>query len=113
MADMMCPLSFEDLDTLLADEQLSSELAAIFEYSARTIEVPGGYEMELTEAEARTLLNSDGPGGTAYPRQALVRHPPECQAAQDAGRSWNRTQAVRRLRRDDLAQRSRAGGRAT
>jgi hypothetical protein len=56
MADMMCPLSFEDLDTLLADEQLSSELAAIFEYSARTIEVPGGYEMELTEAEARTLL---------------------------------------------------------
>jgi len=56
MADMMCPLSFEDLDTLLADEQLSSELAAIFEYSARTIEVRGGYEMELTEAEARTLL---------------------------------------------------------
>jgi hypothetical protein len=56
MADMMCPLSFEDLDTLLADEQLSSELAASFEDSARTIEVPGGYEMELTEAEARTLL---------------------------------------------------------
>jgi len=30
MADVMCPLSFEDLDALLADEQLPSELAAVF-----------------------------------------------------------------------------------
>jgi hypothetical protein len=56
MADVMCPLNFEDLDALLADEQLPSELAAVFEDSARTIQVPGGYEMELTEAEARVLL---------------------------------------------------------
>ena len=56
MVDVMCPLSFEDLDALLADEQLPSELAAVFEDSARTIELPGGYEMELTEAEARVLL---------------------------------------------------------
>ncbi len=52
----MCPLSFEDLGALLADEQLPSELAAVIEDSARTIELPGGYEMELTEAEARALL---------------------------------------------------------
>jgi hypothetical protein len=56
MVDVMCPLSFEDLDALLADEQLPAELAAVFEDSARTIELPGGYEMELTEAEARALL---------------------------------------------------------
>ena len=56
MVDVMCPLSFEDLDALLADEQLPSELAAVFEDSASTIEVPGGYEMELTEVEARALL---------------------------------------------------------
>jgi hypothetical protein len=56
MADVMCPLSFEDLDALLADEQLPSELAAVFEDSARTIELTGGYEIELTEAEARALL---------------------------------------------------------
>jgi hypothetical protein len=56
MVDVMCPLSFEDLDSLLADEQLPAELAAVFEDSARTIELPGGYEMELTEAEARALL---------------------------------------------------------
>ena len=56
MVDMMCPLSFEDLDALLADDQLPSELADIFEDSTRTIELPGGYEMELTEAEARVLF---------------------------------------------------------
>jgi len=56
MVDVMCPLSFEDLDALLADEQLPAELAAVFEDSAHTIELPGGYEMELTEAEARALL---------------------------------------------------------
>ena len=39
-----------------ADEQLPSKLAAVIEDSARTIELPGGYEMELTEAEARALL---------------------------------------------------------
>ena len=56
MVDVMCPLSFEDLDALLADEQLPPELATVFEDSASTIEVPGGYEMELTEVEARALL---------------------------------------------------------
>jgi hypothetical protein len=56
MADVMCPLSFEDLDALLADEQLPAELAALFEDSAHTVELSGGYEIELTEAEARALL---------------------------------------------------------
>jgi len=32
------------------------ELAALFEDSARTVELIGSYEMELTEAEARALL---------------------------------------------------------
>jgi hypothetical protein len=31
MADVTFPLSFEDLDSLLANEQLPSELAAVFE----------------------------------------------------------------------------------
>jgi hypothetical protein len=56
MADVMCPLSFEDLDALLADEQLPSELAAVFGDSARTIELTSGYEIELSEAEARALF---------------------------------------------------------
>jgi len=34
MVDVMCPLRFEDLDALLADEQLPSEVAAVFEDSA-------------------------------------------------------------------------------
>lgn len=53
---MTCPLTFEDLDALLADEQLPSELAAVFEDAARTVELSGGYEMALTEAEARALF---------------------------------------------------------
>ena len=56
MADVMCPISFEDLDALLADDQLPPDVAALFEDSARTVELSGGYEMELTEAEARALL---------------------------------------------------------
>jgi hypothetical protein len=66
MVDVMCPLSFEDLDALLADEQLPAELTALFEDSARTAELPGGYEMELTEAEARALL--------AYATSHEMRH---------------------------------------
>jgi hypothetical protein len=63
----MCPLSFEDLDALLADDYLPSELAAVFEdSSARTIELTGGYEMELTEAEARALLT--------YAKSHQMRH---------------------------------------
>jgi hypothetical protein len=49
MADVTCPLCSEDLDALLADEQLPSELAAVFELS-------DGYEVNLTDAEARALL---------------------------------------------------------
>jgi hypothetical protein len=56
MADLMCPLSFEDFDALMADEQLPADLAAVFEDSTRTIELVGGYELELKEAEARALL---------------------------------------------------------
>jgi hypothetical protein len=56
MADGMCPLRFEDFDALMADDELPLELAALFEDSARTVELIGSYEMELTEAEARALL---------------------------------------------------------
>ena len=54
MADVMCRRSFEDLDPLLDDEQLPSELAALFEDSARTIDLSGGYETELTRQERRS-----------------------------------------------------------
>jgi hypothetical protein len=57
MADVMCLLSFEDLDALLADDQLPPELAAVFEDSTRTIELTNGYEIELTGAEARALFS--------------------------------------------------------
>jgi hypothetical protein len=56
MPDVMCPLRFEDFDALMADDELPLELAALFEDSARTVELVGSYEMELTEAEARALL---------------------------------------------------------
>jgi hypothetical protein len=56
MADVMCPLRFEDFDALMADDELPLELAALFEDSARAVELIGSYEMELTEAEARALL---------------------------------------------------------
>jgi hypothetical protein len=56
MADVMCPLRFEDFDALMADDEIPLELAALFEDSARTVELIGSYEMELTEAEARALL---------------------------------------------------------
>ena len=56
MADVTCPFCSEDLDALLADEQLPSELAGIFEEPARMVELSDGYEMQLTEAEARALL---------------------------------------------------------
>ena len=56
MADLTCPLCAEDLDALLADEQLPSELAGIFEEPARMVELSDGYEVELSEAEARALL---------------------------------------------------------
>ncbi len=56
MADVMCPLRFEDFDALMADDELPLELAALFEDSARTVELIGSYEMELTEAEARELI---------------------------------------------------------
>ena len=56
MPDVMCPLRFEDFDALMADDEVPLELAALFEGSARTVELIGSYEMELTEAEARALL---------------------------------------------------------
>ena len=56
MPDVMCALRFEDFDALMADDELPLELAALFEGSARTVELIGSYEMELTEAEARALL---------------------------------------------------------
>jgi hypothetical protein len=66
MADVMCPLSFEDLDSLPADDQLPPDLAALFEESARTVELSGGYEMVLTETEALAPL--------AYATSHEMRH---------------------------------------
>jgi hypothetical protein len=66
MADVTCPLCAEDLDALLADEQLPSELAGIFEEPARMVELSDGYEVELSEAEARVLL--------AWAKSHEVRH---------------------------------------
>jgi hypothetical protein len=37
MADVMCPLRFEDFDALMADDELPLELAALFEDSALTV----------------------------------------------------------------------------
>ena len=65
MADLTCPLCAEDLDALLADE-LPSELAGIFEESDRMVELSDGYEVQLTEAEARALL--------AWAKSHEVRH---------------------------------------
>jgi hypothetical protein len=66
MADLTCPLCAEDLDALLADEQLPSELAGIFEEPARMVELSDGYEVQLTGAEARTLL--------AWAKSHEIRH---------------------------------------
>lgn len=65
MVDVMCPLSFEDLDALPADEQHRPSLLL----SSRTRLVPSNSladEMELTEAEARALLT--------YARSHEMRH---------------------------------------
>jgi hypothetical protein len=56
MADVTCPLSFEDWRALRADETLPSELRAVLEDPARTVELSDSYEMELTEGEARALF---------------------------------------------------------
>ena len=66
MADVTCPLCAEDLDALLADEQLPSELAEIFEEPDRMVELSDGYEVQLSEAEARTLL--------AWAKSHEIRH---------------------------------------
>jgi hypothetical protein len=56
MADVTCPLSFEDWRALRADDALPSELRAVLEDATRTAELSDGYEVELTEAEARALF---------------------------------------------------------
>ncbi len=54
--DVTCPLSFEDWRALRGDEALTSELRAVLKNPARTVELSDGYELELTEVEARALL---------------------------------------------------------
>jgi hypothetical protein len=56
MADVTCPLTFEDWRTLLSHETLPPTLRTILEDRARTIELAHGYELEWPEAEARSLL---------------------------------------------------------
>lgn len=56
MADVNCPLSFEDRDALWSDDQLPSELHSLLDDQTRTIRLDHGYETELTAAEATALL---------------------------------------------------------
>jgi hypothetical protein len=56
MADVTCPLTREELAALLANGALAPELRVVLEDPDRTIELGHGYEMELLEEEARSLM---------------------------------------------------------
>jgi len=56
MADVTCPLTFEDWHTLLSHKTLPPTLRTILEDPARTVELDHGYEIDWPEAEARSLL---------------------------------------------------------
>jgi hypothetical protein len=56
MADVTCPLTFEDWRTLLSHDTLPPTLRTILEDPARTVELAHGYELDRPEAEARSLL---------------------------------------------------------
>ena len=56
MADLTCPLTRDELAALVADGALAPELRVVLEDPARTIELGHGYEMELLEEEARSLM---------------------------------------------------------
>jgi len=56
MADVTCPLRFEDLQALLSHTALPPGLRTILEDRERTIELAHGYELDWPEAEARSLL---------------------------------------------------------
>ncbi len=56
MADVTCPLTFEDWRTLLSHDTLPPTLRTMLEDQARTVELGHGYELDWPEAEARSLL---------------------------------------------------------
>ena len=56
MADVTCPLTFEDWRTLLSHDTLPPTFRTILEDRARTVELDHGYELDWPEAEARSLL---------------------------------------------------------
>jgi len=56
MADVTCPLTFEDWRALLAHEALPTALRTILGDPACTIALAHGYELTWPEAEARSLL---------------------------------------------------------
>ena len=56
MADVTCPLTFNDHRALLAHDTLPDSLRTILQDRARTVELAHGYELEWPEAEARSLL---------------------------------------------------------
>ena len=56
MADVTCPLTFEDWRALLAHEALPTALRTTLEDPACTIALAHGYEVAWPEAEARSLL---------------------------------------------------------
>ena len=56
MADVTCPLTFEDRQALLSHQALPPALRTILEDRARAIELVHGYDLEWPEAEARSVL---------------------------------------------------------
>lgn len=56
MANVTCPLTFEDREALLAHEALPTALRTILEDPACTVALAHGYELDWPEAEARSLL---------------------------------------------------------
>jgi hypothetical protein len=56
MADVTCPLNRDEREALLADDTLPSALRAALQDPTRTVELAHGYELDLPETEARSLL---------------------------------------------------------
>ena len=55
MADVTCPLSFEDCSALRPMRRCR-RLRAVLDDPAGTVELSDSYEVQLTEVEARALL---------------------------------------------------------
>jgi hypothetical protein len=56
MADVTCPLTFEDWQALVSHTALPPALRTLLEDRERTVQLVHGYELDWPEAEARSLL---------------------------------------------------------